>query len=147
VKAVVQRVNGATLETEGRAPVGIGSGLVVLAALVEGDTEHDREWMADKLAHLRIFPDDAGRMNRSVVEVAGSVLLVSNFTVAGDARRGRRPSFAGAMDPSRAREAFDALVGAVRSRGVEVRTGHFGEHMHVTIRNDGPVTLVLDSRA
>ncbi|MBK7403382.1 MAG: D-tyrosyl-tRNA(Tyr) deacylase [Phycisphaerales bacterium] len=151
MKAVVQRVNRARLEAvhgDGRrAEVETGPGLVVLAAVVEGDTERDREWMAEKLANLRIFTDDAGKMNLSVLDVRGEVLLVSNFTVAGDTRKGRRPSFDGAMRPPEAEAAFDALVEAVRARGVPVRTGVFGAHMHVEIHNDGPITLVVDSRA
>jgi D-tyrosyl-tRNA(Tyr) deacylase len=147
MKAVVQRVNGASLDVGPERISSIGRGLVVLAAVEEGDTERDREWMAEKLANLRVFTDDAGKMNRSLLEVGGEMLLVSNFTVAGDTKKGRRPGFDRAMKPPRAQEEFDGLVAAVRSRGVAVRTGVFGAHMHVAIVNDGPVTLVVDSRA
>lgn len=147
MKAVVQRVNAASLSVEGRVVSEIRRGLVVLAAVEQGDTDRDRDWTADKLVNLRVFPDDEGKMNRSLLDVAGEMLLVSNFTVAGDTRKGRRPSYTGAMAPPEAESAFDALVEAVRARAVPVRTGVFGAHMHVTIENDGPVTLIIDSRA
>jgi D-tyrosyl-tRNA(Tyr) deacylase len=102
--------------------------------------------MAGKIAHLRIFADDEGKMNRSVLDVGGEVLLVSNFTVAGDARKGRRPSFDRAMRPPEAEAAFEALADALRELGVRVQTGVFGAHMHVSLVNDGPVTIWLDSR-
>ncbi len=147
MKAVVQRVNYATLEVDDRLISEIGPGLVVLAAVEEGDTDRDRDWMADKLANLRAFTDAGGKMNLSLLEVGGDMLLVSNFTVAGDTRKGRRPSYTAAMKPPEAEHAFDRLVAAVRALGVPVQTGVFGAHMHVAIHNDGPVTLVLDSRA
>ena len=146
MRSVVQRVNAATLDVDGRTVSRIGPGLVVLAAVEDGDTEHDREWMAEKLANLRVFTDNGGKMNLSLLDVGGEMLLVSNFTVAGDTRKGRRPSFTAAMRPPEAERAFDALAGAVRARGVPVQTGVFGAHMHVTIQNDGPVTLIVDSR-
>jgi D-tyrosyl-tRNA(Tyr) deacylase len=147
MKAVVQRVSSASLQIDGSLVSRIGGGLLVLAAVEEGDTDGDRDWMAEKLANLRVFADEAGKMNRSVRELGGEMLLVSNFTVAGDARKGRRPSFDHAMKPPAAEAAFDSLAEAVRARGVPVLTGVFGAHMHVTLVNDGPVTLVLDSRA
>lgn len=146
MKAVIQRVGSATLEVDGAVVSLIGRGLVVLAAVEEGDTGRDREWMAEKLANLRVFTDDAGKMNLSLLDVRGEMLLVSNFTVAGGTRKGRRPAFGRAMKPPRAEEEFGALVEAVRSRGVPVRTGVFGAHMHLSLVNDGPVTLVVDSR-
>ncbi len=147
MRAVVQRVDAATLEVGDEMVAQIGAGLVVLAAVEEGDTERDRGWMAEKLANLRVFTDEGGKMNLSLLDVGGEMLLVSNFTVAGDTRKGRRPSFTAAMRPPEAERAFDALAGAVRARGVPVQTGVFGAHMHVTIQNDGPVTLIVDSRA
>ena len=147
MKAIVQRVNGATLSVDDRCVSEIGPGLVVLAAVLEGDTDRDRDWMADKLANLRVFSDDEGKMNLSLLDTRGDMLLVSNFTVAGETAKGRRPSFTLAMKPPEAESAFDALVVAVRARGVPVRTGVFGAHMHVHIENDGPVTLIVDSRA
>ena len=146
MRAVVQRVSGASVESAGAGRAMLGPGLMVLAAVMEGDGAEDREWMSEKLVHLRIFPDADGKMNRSLLDIHGEMLLVSNFTVGGDARSGRRPSFDRAMRPPAAREAFDALVSAVRGLGVPVRTGEFGAHMMVEIRNDGPVTIVLDSR-
>lgn len=147
----MQRVNGASLSiVDGGAEreyASIGRGLVVLAVVERGDGDADREWMAGKIAHLRIFADDEGKMNRSVLETGAEVLLVSNFTVAGDARKGRRPSFDRAMRPPEAEAAFGALVDALRGLGVRVQTGVFGAHMHVSLVNDGPVTIWLDSRA
>lgn len=147
MRAVVQRVNGAALEVEGCEVSRIGPGLVVLAAIVEGDSERDRAWMAEKLVNLRIFSDSEGKMNRSLLDTGGEMLLVSNFTVAGDTRRGRRPSYDLAMRPPEAEREFDALAGGIRAYIGTVRTGVFGAHMHVRIENDGPVTLIVDSRA
>ncbi|MCL4741548.1 MAG: D-tyrosyl-tRNA(Tyr) deacylase [Phycisphaerales bacterium] len=147
MKCVVQRVSGASLDADGAPRAVIGAGLVVLVAVVEGDAERDLDWTADKVARLRVFEDDAGKMNLSLLDTGGEVLLVPNFTVAGDARKGRRPSFDGAMRPPEAAAAFDALADALRGRGVRVETGVFGAHMQVRLVNDGPVTLVLDSRA
>ena len=147
MKAIVQRVNRATLRVDDQLVSEIGPGLVVLAAVVEGDTERDRDRMADKLANLRVFSDDEGKMNRSLLDTGGDMLLVSNFTVAGETAKGRRPSFTTAMKPPEAEAAFDALVEAVRGLGVPVRTGVFGTHMQVSIHNDGPVTLIVDSAA
>lgn len=146
MKAIVQRVNAATLKVDDQTVSEIGPGLVVLAAVEEGDTSRDRDWMAEKLANLRIFHDDEGKMNRSLLDSGGQMLLVSNFTVAGETRKGRRPSFTAAMKPPEAERAFDELVEGVRTLGVPVQTGVFGAHMHVTIHNDGPVTLIVDSR-
>ncbi len=149
MKAVVQRVSRASVVVEGRVVGEIGHGLCVLVGLEAGDAEADRAWMADKIASLRIFEDEQGKMNLSVVQTAGGVLMVPNFTVAGDARKGRRPSFDKAMPPAEAEPEFAALVGAVRSAapGVNVQQGVFRAHMLVEIANDGPVTIVLDSRA
>jgi D-tyrosyl-tRNA(Tyr) deacylase len=146
MKSVVQRVNAATLEVDDKLVSAIGPGLVILAAVEEGDTDRDRYWMADKLANLRIFPDADGKMNLSILDCRGEMLLVSNFTVAGDTKKGRRPSFIAAMKPPEAETAFEALVEAVRALDIPVNTGVFGAHMHVTIHNDGPVTLIVDSR-
>lgn len=147
MKAVVQRVNAAKLEVEDRLISEIGPGLVVLVAVETGDSGPAREWMADKLANLRVFPDEDGRMNRSLLDVRGQMLLVPNFTVAGDTSRGRRPSFTNAKAPDDAQVTYDKLVSDVANLGVPVQIGVFGAHMHVTIHNDGPVTLILDSNA
>ena len=150
MRAVVQRVERAVLHAlEGgseREVSSIGCGLVVFAGVEQDDTEADADWMAGKIANLRIFNDDDGKMNRSVLDIGGQVLLVSNFTVAGDARKGRRPSFDNAMRPPQAEAAFDGLVERVRGLGVSVQTGVFGAHMHVQLVNDGPVTIWLDSK-
>lgn len=145
MRAVLQRVSSASVTVEGSVVGGIDAGLLVLAAVEERDTERDRAWMADKLVNLRIFPDAAGKMNRSLIESGGAMLLISNFTVAGDCRKGRRPAFTGAMKPPEAEHEFDRLVGAVRDAGVRVETGVFGAHMDVSLVNDGPVTLVVES--
>ncbi|MBX3360039.1 MAG: D-tyrosyl-tRNA(Tyr) deacylase [Phycisphaeraceae bacterium] len=145
MRAVVQRVAGASVSCGGETR-SIGRGLVVLVGIYETDTEHDRAWMAEKVVNLRIFEDDAGKMNLSAIDVGGAVLLVPNFTVAGDARKGRRPSFDAAMRPERSGPEFERLCEDVRARGVAVERGFFGGEMMVEIRNDGPITIVLDSR-
>ena len=154
MKAVIQRVRRAGVSSvplggDAAAPVvrEIGHGLVVLAGFEKGDTDEDRRWMGAKVVALRIFEDDAGKMNRSVVEVGGSVLLVPNFTLAGDARKGRRPSFDNAMAPELASPQFDLLAAEVAAAGVRVETGVFRATMLVSIENDGPITMILDSRA
>lgn len=150
MRIVVQRVTGATLSlVEGnveRHHAAIGPGLVALVGVQTGDTPADADWAGDKLANLRIFEDDAGKMNLSVLDIGGSALLVPNFTVAGSSKKGRRPSFDGAMRPPEAQEMFDLLCARTRSMGVPVETGVFGAHMRVRIENDGPVTIWLDSR-
>ncbi len=145
MRAVVQRVSSAAVAIDGTDIARITRGLAVLACVEEGDNPAQRAWLADKLVNLRIFPDDAGKMNRSLLDVGGEMLLVSNFTVAGDCRHGRRPGFDRAMKPPRAEDEFDALVESVRGLGVKVHTGVFGADMAVTIVNDGPVTLIVES--
>ncbi len=146
MRAVVQRVSRGRVVVDGQ-PVGeIGRGLVVFVAVERDDTDSDVAWLADKLVHLRIFDDEAGRLNRSVADVQGSVLLVSNFTVAGDASRGRRPGFERAAPAVEARAWLEALKEAVAARGVPVATGSFGQSMQVLVECDGPVTLVVERR-
>ena len=145
MRAVVQRVASATLSIDDAIHTSIDRGLVVLVGIDRADTQADRVYLADKIAHLRIFPDDQGKMNRSVLDIAGEVLLVPNFTVAGETRKGRRPSFDAAMRPPQADEEFDALVEALIERGVTLRTGVFGAMMMVSLVNDGPVTLIVQS--
>ena len=152
MRAVVQRVSGATLglvdesgNVTGHAR--IGAGLVVLLGVEKHDDDVDRNWMVSKLAGRRIFEDDSGKMNLSVLDGdPREILLVPNFTVAGDARKGRRPSFDNAMRPPEAEGAFDAVARALVDQGAAVKTGVFGAHMRVSIENDGPVTIVLDSK-
>lgn len=145
MRVIVQRVREARVEVEGHVVGAISGGLLALAAVEEGDTEAQLAWAAGKLVGLRIFPDETGKMNRSVIDVGGGVLLVSNFTVAGDCRKGRRPSFEGAMKPPEAAAMFDRFVELVRGMGVDVATGSFGASMAVSLVNDGPVTLVIEN--
>jgi D-tyrosyl-tRNA(Tyr) deacylase len=147
MKAVIQRVSSASVAVDGREVAALGNGLMVLVGLETADTAADVAWLAEKLAGIRIFEDAAGKMNLSVRDVGGAILLVPNFTLAGDARKGRRPSFDGAMRPELAEPMFQELVVAVRGLGVPVRTGVFRAHMRVSLVNDGPVTILLESAA
>jgi D-aminoacyl-tRNA deacylase len=146
MKTVVQRVHEAWVEVEGRRRATVGRGLLALVGIEQGDAGDEIAWMAEKLANLRIFEDAAGRMNLSVLDIRGDVLLVPNFTVAGDARKGRRPSFDGAMRPESAEPLFAELARELGAAGVPVQTGIFRVHMHVGLVNDGPVTIVLSRR-
>ena len=145
MRLVIQRVREARVEVEGRAPASISKGLVALVAVAKTDTQADADYLADKLLGLRIFPDDAGKMNRSVAEVGGSLLVISNFTLYGDCRKGRRPAFDLAAPPEQARALYDYFVARLRGREVPVETGVFQASMAVSLVNDGPVTLVCDS--
>jgi D-aminoacyl-tRNA deacylase len=144
VRAVVQRVSRARVTAAGRVAGEIGRGLLVLVGFAPGDEAGAAEWMADKIAGLRIFPDAEGKMNRSVAEVAGGLLVVSQFTLYGDASRGRRPSFVGAAPPERAIPLYECFVAALRRCGCPVETGEFGAAMQVELVNDGPVTILLE---
>jgi len=144
VRAVIQRVSSADVEVAGEVVGSIGAGLVVLVAVVSGDEPRDSVAMADKVAHMRIFPDEAGRMNLSVVDIGGAILVVSQFTLAADVRRGRRPSFATAESPERAVPLIDAFVARLEELGVATASGSFGAMMEVSLVNDGPVTIVVD---
>lgn len=147
MRAVVQRVTQAKVTVEGRVTGEIGPGLLVLLGAGAGDTEVDLGYIVDKLLNLRIFADPAGKMNLSVKDVKGGVLVVSQFTLYGDARQGRRPSFIGALEPVAARALYERSLTAIRSAGVEqVAAGEFGADMAVSLVNDGPVTILLDSR-
>jgi D-tyrosyl-tRNA(Tyr) deacylase len=145
VRAVVQRVASAHVEIAGDVVGAIDRGLLVYLGLGRHDTDEDRSWMTAKIVHLRVFEDEAGKMARSVVDVGGSLLVVSQFTLYGDVRRGRRPSFDEAMDPTTACEAYETCVREMRSQGVRVETGKFRADMRVSSINDGPVTIWLDS--
>jgi D-tyrosyl-tRNA(Tyr) deacylase len=146
VKALLQRVSAASVSVAGE-PVGrIGRGLVVLVGVASGDTEQDARYLARKAAGLRIFTDDEGRFNLSALDIKGQLLVVSQFTLLADTRKGRRPSFSEAAPPEMARELFASLVAALRTTGLKVETGRFQEHMQLEIHNDGPVTVMLDSR-
>jgi D-tyrosyl-tRNA(Tyr) deacylase len=145
MRAVVQRVKGAKVDVGGRSVGEIGTGLLIFLGVGLGDTEKDCEYLAGKIAHLRIFSDEQGLMNRSALEVEGAILVVSQFTLWGDCLRGRRPSFTRAAPPEKARRLYDHFTGLIREKGLKVATGVFQEMMEVHLVNDGPVTLLLDS--
>lgn len=145
MRALVQRVSRSAVEPEGFERVEIGKGLLILLGVGSEDTADDVRFLADKCVHLRIFEDEHGKMNRSLMEVGGEALVVSQFTLYGDTRKGRRPSFVDAADPEIARTYYEKFVEVLRELGVLVKTGEFGAHMEVELCNDGPVTLMLES--
>jgi D-tyrosyl-tRNA(Tyr) deacylase len=142
----VQRVRSARVETNGETIGNIGQGLAVLLGVAEGDGEGDGEYLAEKVAHLRIFEDAEGKLNQSLKDIGGAALVVSNFTLCGDCRKGRRPSFTEAASAEIGRRLCECFLAALRARGVPVETGEFQSSMQVILQNDGPVTLLLDSR-
>jgi D-tyrosyl-tRNA(Tyr) deacylase len=146
MRAVVQRVSQASVTVEGEVVGKIGRGLLVLLGVGTDDRDDDARQLADKIVEMRIFEDDAGKMNRSLLEIGGGVLVVSQFTLWGDCRKGRRPSFVAAAAPEIAERLYETFVAAVGVRGLVVETGRFRAHMDVALVNDGPVTLLLDSR-
>ncbi len=146
MRAVIQRVTQASVEVEGQVIGRIGSGLAVLLGVAKEDGESDVQYVVDKLATLRVFGDAGGKMNLSLSEVGGALLIVPQFTLLGDVHKGRRPSFDEAAPPGQARALYESVVGQLRTRGVPVETGCFGAHMKIELINDGPVTFVLDSR-
>jgi D-tyrosyl-tRNA(Tyr) deacylase len=146
MRAVVQRVSRARVSVAGQVTGEIGRGLCVLVGAGTGDGPADVDYLVDKVANLRILADDAGKMNRSVLEVGGGVLAVSQFTLYGDARKGRRPGFTGALEPAQAEALYERFVAGLRAAGVaQVGTGVFGAMMDVELVNEGPVTILLDS--
>lgn len=147
MKAVLQRVTRASVEVEGRIVGTIGKGLLVLLGVAKGDGEPDGRFMVDKLKTLRVFSDEAGKMNRSLTDVDGSILLVSQFTLLGNTRNGRRPSFDEAAPPDEARRWYEWVQAELKIQGIQVETGVFAAHMNVALVNDGPVTFWLDSRS
>ena len=147
MRAVVQRVRRARVLVEGRTLGAIDDGLAVLLGVGKGDHARDAEVLADKIAVLRVFDDEAGRMNRSLRDVGGKVLAVPQFTLYADARHGRRPDFAAAATPADGERLYDAFVGFLRGRDIVVETGRFGAHMQVELDDDGPVTVVLATDA
>jgi D-aminoacyl-tRNA deacylase len=145
MRAVVQRVSRAEVKVDGEVTGKIGLGLLVLLGVGRDDTETDAIYLADKIAGLRIFEDDRGKMNRSVQQAGGSVLAVSQFTLYGDVRRGKRPSFDAAAPPENARPLYEFFVDQIRAAGLRCETGRFQEMMKVELVNEGPVTILLDS--
>ncbi len=147
MRAVVQRVTEASVDVNGETVGAISQGLLVLLGAREGDTEREARWLAHKIANLRIFPDEAGKMNLSVLAVGGSVLVVSQFTLYGDTKRGFRPSFAHAAPPEIAEPLVDTFIAALRAENVPVETGIFRAMMRVSLVNDGPVTILMEKEA
>lgn len=145
MRAVVQRVSRAEVEIDGATTAAIGRGLVVLLGIRAADTASDLLWLVDKIIHLRIFADEAGKMNISLADNRGEMLIVSQFTLYGDCNRGRRPGFSAAAPPEIAEPLYNQFVAEVRQRGIGVATGTFAADMAVSLVNDGPVTLLLDS--
>ena len=145
MRAVVQRVSSASVMVEGRVVGEIGRGLLVLLGVAASDTTADADYLAEKIAGLRIFEDGDGKMNLNLTDTGGAVLAVSQFTLYGDARRGKRPSFDGAARPERARELYEHFVAQMRQRGLRCETGQFQAMMSVALVNEGPVTILLDS--
>ena len=146
MRMVVQRVTRASVTVDGEVTGKIGSGYMVLVGAEVGDTEADARLCADKLAGLRVFVDDEDKMNRSVLDVGGEILLVSQFTLLGDARHGRRPSFIAAARPEEAEPLLETMKAMLEEKGLHVETGRFRAHMDVELVNDGPVTILIDSR-
>ncbi len=146
MKALLQRVTRASVSVDGEVVGRIGPGLVVFVGVADGDTEKDVQYLVDKTVNLRIFADEAGKFNLSALDVRGELLLVSQFTLLADTRKGRRPSFTNAAPPAEAEELFQHFVKQTTATGLNVATGRFQEYMQVEIHNDGPVTVMLDSR-
>jgi D-tyrosyl-tRNA(Tyr) deacylase len=146
MKAVIQRVTRASVQVEGKTVGQIKSGLLVLLGVAKGDGETDGRYLVEKIRTLRIFADEQGKMNRSLTDIEGSVLLVSQFTLLGRTANGRRPSFDGAAPPDEAKRLYEAVATELRAQGILVETGVFAAHMQVESLNDGPVTFALDSR-
>ncbi len=146
MRAVIQRVSHARVLIRGEVVGQIGRGLLALVSFGHDDTDEDLQFMVNKIAGLRMFEDEQGRMNLSVEDIGGGILVVPNFTIHGDCRKGRRPSFTAAAPPEQAEELFDQFVRMMADRGLTTASGKFGAHMHVELVNDGPVTLLLDSK-
>ena len=146
MKTLVQRVARASVSVSGGVAGAIGRGLVVFVGVARGDTERDAVYLADKIVNLRVFADEAGKFNLSALETGGEILIISQFTLLADTRKGRRPSFEEAAPPEQAEALVDFFVRRMRDTGLKVETGRFQQHMLVEIHNDGPVTIALDSK-
>ena len=146
MKALLQRVTGASVSVADEVVGRIGQGLVIFVGVASGDTERDVQYLAQKTVNLRIFADEADKFNLSALDIEGELLVVSQFTLLADTRKGRRPSFAAAAPPAQAEALFEQFVEQVRASGLKVQTGRFQQYMQVEIHNDGPVTILLDSR-
>ena len=146
MKALLQRVSRASVSIDDKEVGRIGKGLVVFLGVAGGDTAKDAQYLAQKIAGLRIFSDEEGKFNLSALDIKGELLLVSQFTLLADTRKGRRPSFGGAAPPAQAEQLFNYFVEQARATGLKVETGRFQQYMQVEIHNDGPVTIMLDSR-
>jgi D-tyrosyl-tRNA(Tyr) deacylase len=145
MRAVIQRVSKASVTVDGQVVGKIGRGLLVLLGIGRGDEQNEAILLAEKITDIRIFPDQAGRFNRSLLDINGEVLAISQFTLYAETRRGRRPSFSDAAPPEIAAPLVDHFIEALRTRGLVVASGIFGAHMYIDLQNDGPVTIVLDS--
>ena len=145
MRAVVQRVKESKVEVDGKRVGAIGPGLLIFLGVGEDDSEKDCDYLANKIVHLRIFPDSEDLMNLSLIDTGGSALVVSQFTLWGDCRKGRRPSFVRAARPEKAEELYERFIGLLKEKGIDVATGRFQAMMDVSLINDGPVTLILDS--
>ena len=146
MRAVVQRVKESSVTVNSQMISRIGPGLLVLLGVSEADDSGDADFLSEKISHLRIFEDEAGKMNRSLIETRGEMLVVSQFTLMGDCRKGRRPSYKQAAGPEKAEQLYEVFVEQVREKGIAVKTGRFRAMMDVALINDGPVTLILDSK-
>ena len=146
MRAVVQRVKKSSVKTNDETVGRIGQGLLVLLGVAKGDSAEDADYLANKIINLRIFEDEDGKMNRSLLEIGGELLAVSQFTLLADCRKGRRPSFIAAAEPEKAIELYEKFVERVRQKGVAVQTGRFRAMMEVALINDGPVTIIIESR-
>lgn len=144
MRAVIQRVSRAKLSVDGEVTGEIGRGLVVLAGFRDEDTDAELQWMAQRIVGLRVFPDEDGNLNRSLHKIGGDMMVVPNFTLYGDCRKGRRPSFTQAAGPEAASLLYDRFVAGLRGSGLHLVAGSFGSHMHVDLVNDGPVTLIIE---